>query len=59
MIIFTNVRKSADYKVFILLNVHPAAKYGPKNLLTRAQYDDEGSKLCPEGGKNKKMTNGS
>ena len=24
MIIFTNVRKSDDYKVFILLNVHPA-----------------------------------
>ena len=24
MIIFTNVRKSVDYKDFILLNVHPA-----------------------------------
>ena len=24
MIIFTNVRKSIDYKDFILLNVHPA-----------------------------------
>ena len=26
MTIFTNVRKSIDYKVFILLNVHPAGK---------------------------------
>ena len=26
MIIFTNVRKSIDYKDFILLNVHPAQK---------------------------------
>jgi hypothetical protein len=28
MIIFTNVRKSVDYKDFILQNVHPAEFYG-------------------------------
>ena len=28
MIIYTKIRISTDYKVFILLNVHPAKKYG-------------------------------
>ena len=46
MIIFTNVRKSVDYKDFILQNVHPAqieelnrlAELREKGILTDSEF---------------------
>ena len=45
MIIFTKIRISIDYKVFILLNVHPAEYTNEIGNLTSEQYKEYISKL--------------